>query len=243
MALAISMAWTVNIQAYTMDFLDTTLSATWWQHAPTGDPLIDSVGGDPFQITGSRVTWIGSNVTIETYGKYPLAGTSDSGVADFFFLNPDMTAKYGIYMSGANKGKLVSAVSVNTPEFYFGDNPEFEYSNQYWDGSLLRTGMATIASGVDTGVTAVVSETLLGGIYTWQIFLPGINASGAWNDFAYLASAGLCNNDVLVAAEAHNVPVPSTILLFASGLLGLGFRFLEKRRRQNKQERHNRRSP
>lgn len=208
----LAVVWAVNAQAYSVDYVNTTLLETWWGHSSTGDPPTDSVGGDPYRIFGSRVTWTGTNVTINIFGKYPLAGTPESGVADLFFFNP---ANYGIYMSGVNLGKLVKNVTANSPEFYFGDDLSFEYANRFWDGSQWRPGLATIASGDYTGITATVTETLSGGIYNWQIFLPGVNAGGDWDDLSYFVSAGRCNN------AGHYVPLPSTALLLGSGILAL----------------------
>ena len=206
---------------------DNTLSVPYRWTSPSTYPgyttPMDVIATDPsaWNISGVTVTWDTSTVGLAIATAYPQAGITVSGVnagQTDIALGHNSVYDIGIKMSGPDQGKIYSGVTWSYPtQNSTWPNGNWIYGGKYLDGSGNSQDPLVIFSGGTyvgdaqinwaTGLLTITFSNLLGG--------------ENWNKFGFQFGSGDCANEWM-AGEANNpVPVPPSVLLLGSGLLGL----------------------
>jgi hypothetical protein len=203
----------------------------------------DIVANNPtaWDIKKVGVTWdnVANKVIMQIFTNYRPAGEDGAKQADIALkLNSTGNWGYGISMANVNAfGTFTNALVPVTTWKNSGD-PSFGWSTGDWvyAGAYNPTNVTTNpqtpiltrigASGNPLG-TATVTYLDLRGLssrpsdYEVDVIFPLIDSMGNnWSTFDFMVKSGTCGNDTMVGTAAH-VPVPASVLLLATGLLGL----------------------
>jgi hypothetical protein len=186
-------------------------------------PVIADSNDPSFNIQGAN--WVSSTSTLNIFTSFP-AATGDLGAvaADLSLYSAGTT--WAVRLSPISPGGGVSTVgelfknpSYNTSIYYFGstgdiyggaDNPANPKPAPVWATSGLVQGITVPV----TWASGEVEVDLAG--------IPGFNT----RDFSFLYASGTCANSILTGSDP--VPLPPSVLLLGSGLMGLAF--LRRRR-------------
>jgi hypothetical protein len=209
-------------------FLDTTTVQGWQGHAPSG--LYDNVDivADPptsaWDIKQVTVTYTDDNkIVMQIYTNYPQAGLGP-GQADIalnLYDGNGFTAAI-IMQPGADFGKLVTGVDWGAvPENLYSSPSYINYAGRYYvDGQPTGIPLTLANSWQDVLGMATVDYGAAGtgdGISTYLLTVtfdnPGVTPGK--NGFGFEVSSGSCANDTMV------VPIPGSVLLLGSGILGM----------------------
>jgi len=204
----------------------------------------DIIGGAEYQLAKTAVTWTGSNVSIVIYTNTTGARISPDYVADLAIdLNGDGYWETGIVLSTSGRSSPFTAIGMYTLANPTNNN-QWYVSNDFsgfggvwgknYDSSnnpnpsgshtavqppvLLKTGYSYAFTSESVAWSNAPSGSPTSKILT--INLNGVNSDGSWNDFNLLWGTQTCANDTQFD-RFTNVPLPPSLLLLVTGLLGL----------------------
>jgi hypothetical protein len=226
----------------TITFSDTTDVYEYRGTTATG-PQKDVIGVSGFNTYGAKIEWIDQDVKITLYTNYPSAGNV-SGLGDKvadLILTVDGTT-YVVPLSshdGLTAGAVYTATTLLTSTdqwkstgYYYG-GAYGSNANTYPTGfvSPIATWM-TAGTKVFDGNTPVWSTGTGGGLYNIVLDLGNVDINNSFSDISLLWGTGNCANDTIAGGGQNDnpVPVPPTVLLLGSGLVGLGFWRFRKNR-------------
>jgi hypothetical protein len=205
--------WVSGALAY--DFNDNTLAVPYIGNSAVGAP-VDVIGDSIFDTKGANLT--GKTLTIYTNWGPALDGSVNAAVktADIFFdVCCDGDYDYAIRLDTlTGRGNVYQNPTYQTSQTIFSSLTNLEYGGRYDVDDAAHT-VPVWATSDAIGLTSVVWDS--GGANSTNkvdIFIDGI----ANQDFGFIWGTATCANDAFKTC----VPVPPSVLLMGSGLLGLG---------------------
>jgi len=226
--------WSGSVLAYTID--DTVNVGKGTTHKSESDPLSwpDYIGAH-FDTKGIDVNMTGSNIIITMYTNFDGLYTTYSG--DNFYaadlgldLNLDGTYEYGVKLThtGPNDGDYSAALYKDgtwesSYDVWEGNTTaNMEYGEFYPDDGNHKAWVK-MEGGTEKGNVTINISSSPSGLWEWEWTLTidkNLFDSGDLdNQMGIFWATGTCANDVV---EGAVVPIPTTILLLSSGLLGFG---------------------
>ena len=212
--------------AFTYTIPDTTL-------VPRSDNgvLVDRIGTEVFEIYGIDYSWSGSDLNFSIYTNYPEEG-KDVGSwytrPGHFGVDADRDGAYefGLVLSGHDFDGLTKGDLYSVSSWY--SSTHYKPSGGYIHGLFP----VTIESGsvIDTSLDPIIivwNTSTKDGEFQIDFSIDGGYlglAPGDFFDFRWAVAN--CANEVIQSP----IPEPTTLLLFASGLLGI---FLRRRSRKS----------
>jgi len=234
--------WSGSVLAYTIDDDPTVnkvgMGKTWTLNSnPEG--WYDVIGASNFNTKGINVDLSGDEVTITMYTKFDGAVQlgSDTVYAADLGLDLDLDGKYeyGVKLTytGPNDTNYSAALykdgtwRSSYDVWEYGASSEWYYGEFYPDDNN-RNAWVKMDGGTCKG-DVDISITKSGGLYAWTLEIDkDLFGSDLKGEMGIFWATGTCANDVV---EGAVVPIPTTILLLGSGLLGFGL--LSRRKKVN----------
>jgi hypothetical protein len=222
---------TSGVMATTYTFMDTTLVQPWKGNSPTGAAWTDVEGENYFNTYQVDVTLTGNDVKFEIYTNYPSTGHNFGGSigvvppADLALdLDGNGVFEKGVALSahdGLTVGQLYDVTTWKSAQQLFGPGSPGTYGGRYGNPSDAKVPYTKIAAVSGTGILASVDTNWnpIGSNpdYRVDVVLDGVNSLGDWDNLTFFWGTGTCDNDGITGT----VPLPPSILLLGSGLLGL----------------------
>ena len=204
----------------------------------------DIVANDPinWDIKRVEISWLfttpgdaSETITMKIYTNYPLYG-GEAGTADVWLQNKDTGDVAGIVLHDGSD-KLVSGITwassrtTTTPNQW--SNGSWIYAGEYAPqdtnpnpGTLPLTSIQNYSNILGTvSVDQASNPDPTDSKYITTLVFPLYFLDSEWTNFDFTVMSGTCANEVLAgtADPIRPVPLPPSILLLGSGLLGLGF--------------------
>lgn len=201
----------LSVSAMAYDINDTTLVQPWRIGAPTGGAFVDVIGAaNVFDTFGADVS--GTTLTIYTNWFPGTVSISPLVVTADLFLDTDADGfwNYGIQLDTlTGTGNVLNALSFSNADLIF-SGTGFTYGGLYDPVNFLDTAVKATGAVLDT--TSVVWTA--GAPNKVDIDLTGLVGSS----YNFFYGTATCAND---GFAGDVVPVPASLLLLGSGLLGL----------------------
>ena len=233
MLMAVSIfIWSGSVLAYTID--DTVKVGKGWTKKDDTSAIkwCDAIGKTNFDTKGIDVNLSGDEVTITMHTNFDGAvelGSDTVYAADLGLdLDLDGTYEYGVKLThtGPNDGDYSAALYKDgtwksSYDVWEGNTTaNMEYGEFYPEPTSKREAWVKMEGGDYKGdVTINISSD--SGLWKWTLTIDkNLFESGDLdNQMGIFWATGTCANDVVQGAV---VPIPTTILLLGSGLLGFG---------------------
>ena len=228
--------WSGSVLAYTIDD-DPTVNKVgmgWTKHNdPSAPGWYDVIGEDNFDTKGINVDLSGNKVIITMYTNFEGAvqlSRDTIYAADLGLdLNLDGTYEYGVKLThtGPNDGDYSAALykdgtwKSSYDVLQGNTNNNFSYGEFYPEPTNKREAWVKMEGGDYKGDVTINISSSPSGLWEWTLTIDkNLFESGDLdNQMGIFWATGTCANDVVQGAV---VPIPTTILLLGSGLLGFG---------------------
>ena len=225
--------WSGSVLAYTIDD-DPTVNKVgkgWTKKDDTSAiKWYDVIGAGNFDTKGIDVNLSGDEVTITMHTNFDGAvelGSDTVYAADLGLdLDLDGTYEYGVKLThtGPNDGDYSAALYKDgTWESSYdvwedSASSEWQYGEFYPDDDNHKAWVKMVGGTEKENVN--INITSSGGLYAWTLEIDkDLFGSDLGDKMGIFWATGTCANDVVQGAV---VPIPTTILLLGSGLLGFG---------------------
>ena len=241
MLMAVSIfIWSGSVLAYTIDDDTTVKVGKGWTKKDDTSAIkwCDAIGKSDFDTKGIDVNLSGDEVTITMHTNFDGAvelGSDTVYAADLGLdLNLDGTYEYGVKLTHTGpedtdySAALYKDGTWKSSYDVWEDNASFswQYGEFYPDDDNHKAWVKM--EGGDYKGDVDISITKSGGLYAWTLKInKDLFGSDLGDEMGIFWATGTCANDVVQGA----VPIPTTILLLGSGLLGFGL--LGRRKRVN----------
>jgi len=232
--------WSGSVLAYTIDD-DITVKVgkghTQWPNSEA-EEWVDVIGPNNFNTKGINVNLSGDEVTISMYTNFDGAvelGSDTVYAADLGLdLNLDGTYEYGVKLTHTGpedtdySAALYKDGTWKSSYDVWEDSASFSWQyGEFYPDDKNRKAWVKMEGGSYEG-DVDISITKSGGLYAWTLKIDkDLFGSDLGDEMGIFWATGTCANDVVQGA----VPIPTTILLLGSGLLGFGL--LGRRKRVN----------
>ena len=241
MLLAVStFIWSGSVLAYTIEDTVNVGKGTTLGSESSASEWLDYIG-DHFDTEGIDVNMGDSSITITMYTKFN--GLYTYGGDNFYAadlgldLNLDGTYEYGVVLTHGTGGDQDYSAALYKGGTWKSSYDVLEgktindlyYGEFYPEPSSNRKAWVKMDSGTKKGDVTINISSSPSGLWEWTLTIDkGLFDSGDLdNQMGIFWATGTCANDVVEGV----VPIPPTILLLGSGLLGFGL--LSRRRKGN----------
>ena len=239
MLLAVStFIWSGSVLAYTIDDTVNVGKGTTLGSESSASEWLDYIG-DHFDTKGIDVNMTGSNIIITMYtnfdGLYTYSGDNFYAADLGLDLNLDGTYEYGVVLTHGTGGDQDYSAALYKGGTWKSSYDVLEgktindlyYGEFYPEPSSNREAWVKMDSGTKKG-DVNINITSSGSLYAWTLEIDKtLFGSDLGDKMGIFWATGTCANDVVEGV----VPIPPTILLLGSGLLGFGL--LGRRRKVN----------
>ena len=224
--------WSGSVLAYTIDDTVKVGKGTTKGNESSAIEWLDHIGSN-FDTKGIDVNMTGSNIIITMYtkfdGLYTYSGDNFYAADLGLDLDLDGRYEYGVVLTHGTGGDQDYSAALykdgtwkSSYDVWEGKtgNIIFDYGEFYPEPSSNREAWVKMEGGTKKGdVTINISSD--SGLWEWTLTIDkNLFDSGDWrNQMGIFWATGTCANDVVQGAV---VPIPTTILLLGSGLLGFG---------------------
>jgi len=232
--------WSGSVLAYTIDDTVNVGKGTTKGSESKASEWLDYIG-DHFDTKGIDVNMTGSNIIITMYtnfdGLYTYSGDNFYAADLGIDLDLNGTYEYGVVLTHGTGGHQDYSAALYKDGTWKSSYDVLEgntindlyYGEFYPEPTNKREAWVKMEGGDYKGdVTINISSD--SGLWKWTLTIDKnlFDSGNLDNQMGIFWATGICANDVV---EGAVVPIPTTILLLGSGLLGFGL--LGRRKRVN----------
>jgi len=232
--------WSGSVLAYTIDDTVNVGKGTTLGSESSASEWLDYIG-DHFDTKGIDVNMGDSSITITMYTKFN--GLYTYGGDNFYAadlgldLNLDGTYEYGVVLTHGTGGDQDYSAALYKGGTWKSSYDVLEgktindlyYGEFYPEPSSNREAWVKMDSGTKKGDVTINISSSPSGLWEWTLTIDKnlFDSGDLDNQMGIFWATGTCANDVVEGV----VPIPPTILLLGSGLLGFGL--LGRRKKVN----------